>query len=116
MSDQKMNGHQAEPAATEVSQIRDFMKNFINPIIVSAVNGIIHSLAQVPIEETMVMTCGLFGRMIGNTLSIGDLAPVLQLRKRCKDAFFEEMGKVPVRPMPGTMAASPNAMRMPDGH
>lgn len=95
------NGH--APQITKppsVEEVRNFMKSFINPIMVGAVNGILHSLSQIPIEESIVMTCAMFGRMIGNTLSIGELAPVLGLRKKCLDAFADEMRKVTIRPIP----------------
>jgi hypothetical protein len=95
---EEMNGRAAR--APSVAEVRAWMKSFIQPAIVCVVNGVLRSMPQIPVEEVMVMICGLFGSAVGATLSAGDIGPILQLRKRCKDAFVEELGKIPVRPMP----------------
>jgi hypothetical protein len=97
----EMNDHGAIPQGPSIAEVRAWMTTFINPIMIGAVNGVLRSMPQIPVDEVMVMVCGLFGRTVGATLSIGELGPILGLRKRCKDAFIEEMGKVSVRPMPG---------------
>ncbi len=87
-----------------VAEVHAWMRSFIAPIAIGAVNGVLRSMPQIPVEEVMVMICRLFGEAVGGTLCAGDLGPILQLRAKCKEAFTEGMGKVPIR----SMAAQPN--------
>ncbi len=91
--------------APTIAEVHAWMRSFITPICVGAVNGVLRSMPQIPVEEVMIMICRLFGEAIGGTLSAGDLSPILQLRAKCKEAFAEGMGKIPVRPLPQAPSA-----------
>ena len=83
-----------------VAEVHAWMKSYIGPICIGAVNGILRTMPQIPVDEVMIQTCKLFGEVIGGTLSVGDLSPLLKLRARCKEAFLQGMGSVPVRALP----------------
>jgi hypothetical protein len=96
MSDQ-VNGIAKAPT---VDEVRAWMRGFMEPVCATVINGILRSMPHIPVDESMVMLCRVFGYCIGGTLSAGDLSPILQLRARCKEAFGEGMSKVPVRALP----------------
>jgi hypothetical protein len=97
MSGEEVNGIAKAPTVAEVHQ---WMESWIKPICIGAVNGILRTMPQIPLDEVMIMTCRWMGFSIGGTLSVGDLSPLLQLRARCKEAFNEGMSKAPIRPAP----------------
>ncbi len=77
------------------------LTNFVWPVLCTAVNGLQLSLQQVPLPHLLVTACGLFGKVIGETVSIGSLTDVLQIRAACIKAFTE--GVRGVKPQPGPM-------------
>ncbi len=77
------------------------LQNFVWPVLCTTVNGLRLSLQQVPLPHLLVTACGLFGRVIGETVSIGSLTDVLQIRAACIKAFSE--GVRGVRTQPGPM-------------
>lgn len=95
---EEVNGAIAKPPT--VAEVHGWMKSYIQPICIGAVNGILRTMPQIPVDEVMIQTCYLFGWVIGGTLSVGDLSPLLQLRAKCKEAFIKGMGEVPVKAMP----------------
>jgi len=107
MTDQ-MNGAAPgqDPPPTQ-QNVQAFLEDFIAPILTGAVNGIIYSLRQFQVEFLIPAICGLFGRTIGATLSIGDLVPVMNLRKKCLEAFQEGMRGVKIKPIPAGMQPDP---------
>lgn len=113
---EEVNGAIAKPPT--VAEVHGWMKSYIQPICIGAVNGILRTMPQIPVDEVMIQTCHWFGWAIGGTLSVGDLSPLLQLRAKCKDAFAKGMGEVPVRSMPvaGVSPQDEDLMRkMPQG-
>ena len=45
----------------------------------------------------IVCACGIFGRLVGQLLSVGDVVPLADLRRRCRAAFDGELNKVPMK-------------------
>lgn len=78
------------------------LTNFVWPVLANAVNGLRLSLPQVPIPHLFVTTCGLFGRLIGMTISQGSLTDVLKIRGACINAFSDNLSSI--KPEPGPMA------------
>lgn len=92
----------AKPAAPNQQQMAEAMLHgFIWPVLCAALNGIRLSLPQFPIHVLLVHSCGLFGRVVGETMSVGDLAPILKLRKDCIDAFTTGLRQAKIRPPAG---------------
>ena len=54
-----------------VAEVHAWMRSFIAPIAIGAVNGVLRSMPQIPVEEVMVMICRLFGEAVGGTLCAG---------------------------------------------
>jgi hypothetical protein len=97
---EQMNGKSmAEDIPPSPQNVADFLTAYIGPVMSAAINGCLRSLSNVPIEAVLIMSCAVFGRCIGQILSIGDLVPVMGLRKRCIEAFTEELKKVKINPM-----------------
>ena len=59
--------------------------------------GILVSSPGLPPDVLMKSIVRLVGEMIGNTI-VGDLAPVLKLRRACKEAFEHALSKTPIQP------------------
>ena len=95
-TNQELNGHPSK--GPTVAEVHAWMRAFIAPICACTVNGVLRSMPQIPVDETMVMICRLLGEAVGATLSVGDLSPVLQLRAKCREAFIQGMSKTPIRP------------------
>lgn len=85
------------------------LTNFIWPVLANAVNGLRLSLPQVPIPHLFVTACGLFGRLIGMTISQGSLTDVLKIRAACITAFGE--GVRGVKPTPGPIPPGANDIK-----
>lgn len=66
--------------------------------------GILVSSPGVPADAIMKSMCRLVAEMIGNAI-VGDLAPVLTIRRECKEAFDETLTKTPINPnqQPGSV-------------
>lgn len=77
------------------------LTNFIWPVLCCALNGLRLSLPQYPIQQLVTTTAGLFGRLIGMTISQGSLTDVFKIRAGCIQAFSE--GVREVKPTPGPM-------------
>lgn len=94
----------ASPAMRPLSQQQAqemILTNYVWPVLCTAVNGLRLSLQQVPLPHLLVTACGLFGKVIGETVSMGSLTDVLQIRAACIKAFTE--GVRGVKPQPGPM-------------
>lgn len=91
-----------EPVSSAKAQ-EMILNNFVWPVLCTTVNGLRLSLSQVPIAHLIITTCGLFGRVVGETVSMGSLTDVLQIRSACIKAFSEGVRGVKVQPgpMPG---------------
>lgn len=70
---------------------------FAWPVMCTTLNGLRMSLPQFDIGTIVVRACGLFGRVIGETLSRGSLVDILKIRKACQDAFIDAMRKVEIK-------------------
>jgi hypothetical protein len=108
MSDQEVNGIAKAPT---VAEVRAWMRTFMEPVCACVINGVLRSMPHIPVDETMIMICRVFGHCVGGTLCVGDLSPLLQLRAKCKDAFVEGMQGIPVKTMAQPSAADQDLLR-----
>jgi hypothetical protein len=79
----------------------------INNALLVTLNGLLYTLRMVPTDRVMVVACQMFGRFVGEIVSTGDLAPVLGMRRECREAFEKALRDVKVRPMPADQAKQP---------
>lgn len=73
-----------------------------NALLVS-INGLIHSLRDVPTDRVIVTISKVMGRFVGEIVSTGDLPAVLTLRKECREAFEKALREVNVQPPPESL-------------
>ena len=96
----QMNGKSpADDPPPTAQNVAAFLSSYIGPVMSSAINGNLKSLSHFSIDAVLIMTCAVFGRCLGQVLSVGDLGPLLQLRAKCLEAFKAEMNKVKIAPM-----------------
>ena len=98
----KSNG--LDPAAVaqqaEIAHVDQMAQTFIGPVLIAALNGCQKSLPQYPIDRLMLTMAAMFGKCVGEVLSIGDIGPTMRLRRMCAEAFEAEMKKAAIRPLP----------------
>jgi hypothetical protein len=98
---EQMNGKaDANDIPPTPQNVAAFISSYVGPVMTCAVNGCLRSLSNISVDAVMIVTCAIFGRAVGQTLSIGDLGPIMQLRARCIEAFTEELRKVKIEPIP----------------
>lgn len=108
MTDQQ--AAQQQQQAVAIAEADAKAQSFIGPVCVAMLNGLVKSLANYSIDRMAVTTAGILGRCFGEVLSIGQLGPLMKLRRQCMQAFEDEMKKVHINapPAPGSsMPAMP---------
>jgi hypothetical protein len=91
MTDQQTEQQQQ---AALIAQADAHAQAFIGPVCVAMLNGIAKSLGNYPIDRMAVTAAGILGRCFGEVLSIGQLGPLMKLRRQCVQAFEDEIKKV----------------------
>lgn len=81
---------------------------FAWPVCCTMFNGLRLSLPMFDIGTIVVRTCGLLGRVVGETVSRGSLPDVLKIRGAALEAFQTELRKVKIQPE--TMPPAMNGM------
>jgi hypothetical protein len=106
MTDQQTEQQQQ---AALIAQADQQAQAFIGPVCVAMLNGIAKSLGTYPIERIAVTTAAILGKCFGEVLSIGQLGPLMKLRRQCMQAFEDEMKKVHINtpPAPGGIPPLP---------
>jgi hypothetical protein len=101
MTDQQTEQQQQQAAL--IAQADQQAQAFIGPVCVAMLNGIAKSLGTYPVDRMAVTAAGILGRCFGEVLSIGQLGPLMKLRRQCMQQFEDEMKKVHINapPTPG---------------
>lgn len=95
------NGHLPEGMSqNDVASV--MLNNWIWAVLCTSVAGIRTALTaqNFHIGLLLVRISGLMGRVIGETLSMGDLAPILKIRSDCIKAFTDNLREIKIQPAP----------------
>ena len=98
MTDQQTDKQQQQAAA--IAEADQKAQAFVGPVAVAAINGLIRSLGGYPIDRLVVTASAILGKCVGEVLSVGQLGPVMKLRRQCMQAFEDEMKKVHINSPP----------------
>jgi len=92
-------------APNQQQQMDTMLSGFLWPVIINTINGILFSWRQLPVDMVTQKICFLLGKMIGQTLSQGDLSTLLTARKTCIDQFNAGVRSINIEPekMPAGM-------------
>ncbi len=82
----------------------DAVDMYLATVLTAAMTGCVAKLQEqgVPMDHVVVAVARVVGGVLGSTVCVGDLAPVLRIRKAMTDEFGEAMRKVQPRPAPIT--------------
>jgi hypothetical protein len=81
-----------------------FIMSWLQPSMVILMQGLLFTLQRAPIQRILPMMAGVMGRLLSEATGNGDLSPILQIRKACREEFLKGLNSVtpqPVQQPPG---------------
>lgn len=98
----EMNGNvpQTQQPAQQAPSLDDQLDAQIRQVLGITCRGILVSAPGIGPDKVVCSIARVVAEVIGNSI-VGDLSPVLMIRKAAREAFNDKLGKMPIQQVPG---------------